>query len=399
MSNTLKFGNGEWYGKKDTILAYNDENSNFKPLAFNFERNTSATRVNKDGLIETVGSGEPRIDYKDDSKGALLLEPTRSNLITYSEAFDNSYWTKSGSSVTSGFTSPKGDLSAFKLVENTSNSLHYIYSSGISVSAVKNNFSAFVKSAGKTKLAIRESSGTGRYASFDLTNKSVIEQNGTDAKIEELINGWFRISFNDVTTTSTIMGLFLLDDSYTSGSPATSYQGDGTSGVYIFGTQLEIGYATSYIPTSGGAVTRNSDSCLQGGFQDKNIFGSSQGTAVFDIKWDELNYIFDFNVGGVEVIRIYNDNNTQWRIRDTTTSSWYYTGFNITQGQRTKIGFKWSGTEIVAFQNGVKSLNNGLIGSNTSVESITTNKLNNTSNMQFYNTALTDQELINLTTI
>ena len=79
--NTLKFGNGEWYGKKDTILAYNDENSNFKPLAFSFRQRSYATRVNKDGLIETVGSGEPRIDYKDDSKGALLLEPSRSNLI------------------------------------------------------------------------------------------------------------------------------------------------------------------------------------------------------------------------------------------------------------------------------------------------------------------------------
>ena len=38
MSNTLKFGNGEWYGKKDTILAYNDENSNFKPLPFSFRQ-------------------------------------------------------------------------------------------------------------------------------------------------------------------------------------------------------------------------------------------------------------------------------------------------------------------------------------------------------------------------
>ena len=51
MANTLKFGNGEWYGKKDTILAYNDENSNYKPLPFDFSRASSATRVNKDGLI------------------------------------------------------------------------------------------------------------------------------------------------------------------------------------------------------------------------------------------------------------------------------------------------------------------------------------------------------------
>ena len=73
MSNTLKFGNGEWYGKKDTILAYNDENNNYKPLPFTFDRASSATRVNKDGLIETVGADQPRVDFLNDSKGALFL--------------------------------------------------------------------------------------------------------------------------------------------------------------------------------------------------------------------------------------------------------------------------------------------------------------------------------------
>jgi hypothetical protein len=64
MANTLKFGNGEWYGKKDTILAYNDLNSNYKPLPFNFSRASKCYKlVNKDGLIETVGNGQPRIDY------------------------------------------------------------------------------------------------------------------------------------------------------------------------------------------------------------------------------------------------------------------------------------------------------------------------------------------------
>ena len=88
---TLKFGNGEWYGKKDTILAYNDENNNYKPLPFDFSRGSSATVVNKDGLIETVGSGEPRVDYKDNTKGALLLEPSRTNLVNYSSNFQSGW--------------------------------------------------------------------------------------------------------------------------------------------------------------------------------------------------------------------------------------------------------------------------------------------------------------------
>ena len=49
--------------KRTTPLAYNDENDNFKPLPFDFTRASSATRVNKDGLIETVPSGKPRIDF------------------------------------------------------------------------------------------------------------------------------------------------------------------------------------------------------------------------------------------------------------------------------------------------------------------------------------------------
>ena len=51
MAQTLKFGNGTWATKKGSTLAYNDENGNYKPLPFNFTRATSATRVNKQGLI------------------------------------------------------------------------------------------------------------------------------------------------------------------------------------------------------------------------------------------------------------------------------------------------------------------------------------------------------------
>ena len=125
MANTLKFGNGEWYGKEGTILAYNDLNSNYKPLPFNFSRDSSATVVNKDGLIETVASGEPRIDYKDDSKGALLLEPSRSNNVDNSTNFFLNSW--SGTRVLEGSTivSPNGQDEAHKLIATSVDNTHY----------------------------------------------------------------------------------------------------------------------------------------------------------------------------------------------------------------------------------------------------------------------------------
>ena len=89
MSKTFQSGNGEWAVGKETALAYNDENSNFKPLPFTFDRGSIGTVVNKQGLIETVGIDEPRIDFLNNTKGHLLLEPSRQNLITYSEDFSN----------------------------------------------------------------------------------------------------------------------------------------------------------------------------------------------------------------------------------------------------------------------------------------------------------------------
>ena len=89
MANTLKLGEGTWGTKEGSLLAYNDENRNYKPLPFDFTRAGTATVVNRSGLIETVQSGIPRIDFSDDANGALLLEPQSTNLITYSEDFSN----------------------------------------------------------------------------------------------------------------------------------------------------------------------------------------------------------------------------------------------------------------------------------------------------------------------
>ena len=60
---------------------------------FTVSRNSIATRVNKSGLIETVGVNVPRIDYSDGTP-SLLVEPQSTNLLTYSEDFSNASWSK-----------------------------------------------------------------------------------------------------------------------------------------------------------------------------------------------------------------------------------------------------------------------------------------------------------------
>ena len=247
MANTLNLGDGNWATKEDSLLAYNSENNNYKPLPFDFSRASSATRINKDGLIETVGSGEPRIDFSNDSKGALLLEPQRTNLITYSEDFSQSAFYDLSNDVTietSSIISPKGIIGVQELRENSDNDDHRIKSVNTFTEA-DCSFSIFAKYKGNDR-NIKLSLGTGKYASFDLQNGTYFDvQAATVAEIEEYPNGWYRCVINGNISASKL-NIILLNNT------TETYQGDGASGVYIWGCQVEQGsYATSYIPTQG----------------------------------------------------------------------------------------------------------------------------------------------------
>lgn len=277
MAQTLKFGNKTWATKKGSTLAYNDENGNYKPLPFAFTRSTSATRLNKEGLIQVVTNDRPRIDYTDTSDGVLLLEKAATNLITYSEDFSNAYWTKTNASVVAGFSAPDGSLNAYKLVEGTSNSIHFINRVLTVENAKEYTESIFVKSAERTKFGIRDGFSN-KWITINLSNGSVIDSNGLImSKITKLANDWYRISYTFLTAaTSVTLKAYPLSDSYTGGSPETyTYQGDGTSGVYIYGAQLELGNVSSYIPTQGSVSTRVAETANNSG--NSEVFNDSEG--------------------------------------------------------------------------------------------------------------------------
>ena len=273
MANTLKFGNGEWYGKKDTILAYNDENKNYKPLPFDFSRGGSATVVNKDGLIETVGSGQPRIDYKDNSKGALLLEPSRSNLVNNSN-FQSGWSLLSGGSITQNQSiSPDGTQNAAILSgDGVGSNAAYTF---INVTTQEYTYSMFAKKGSEYILRMKGfSGGANGNVEFNLNNGTIetpSDGNFSNEKIEDYGNGWYRCSVK-VTVTS-------------SGSKTFGFNREAiVSGdlFSVYGVQFEQGsYPTSYIPTQGGVVTRLADSCSNGG--NDQVINSTEGVLYAEI--------------------------------------------------------------------------------------------------------------------
>ena len=412
MSNTLKLGNGKWATGKDTLLSFSDTNNNYKPLPFSFSRASSATVVNKDGLIETVGSGEARIDFKDNTKGALLLEPSRTNIITYSSDFPRTYWTKSGASVVSGFVSPKGDLSAFKLVENSSNSSHSLQSPFVSGASGADTFSIFAKSDGRFNFSIVEDAYTGINVIVNLQD-GTITTTGQQANIISLKNGWYRIDVTRADNSNPSRWLISLLDS----SNNASYQGDGTSGVYIYGAQLEVGsYATSYIPTSGQAngVTRVADVCNNGG--NEQVINSTEGVFYFEgsaLADDGTNRFLSLNDGTTNnyIYFRYVSTSNQYLFRTQVGGVTVNTlsGFLSDTTQNHKFAFKFKSGDYAMWVDGVEI---SIDTSSTIFPSNTLSNLqysfptdegggfqSNTRDLRVYNTALTDAELQALTTI
>ena len=283
MANTIKLGNGNWATKEGSLLAYNDENNNFKPLPFTTTRASSATVVNKQGLIETVGSGIPRIDFSDDANGALLLEPTRSNLIAQSNQFDTT-WISVNVTLNSNQTGVGGSNDAWEAT-STSGVDYLRYNSNNWLGDT--TFSVYAKAGTLNSILM---TGFGNTY-FNLETGVVGTSSADSAKMESMGNGWYRCSVVGNTGPSQVR-LY----------PSDSENANAIGSIYIQNSQVEQGsYATSYIPTQGGVVTRNQDSCSQ--TVPSGVIGQTEGVIYAEI-----------NISSIESVGVYSG----WKIDGTS---------------------------------------------------------------------------------
>ena len=382
MANTLKLGNGKWATGKDTVMSFSDTNNNFKPLPFDFSRASSATVVNQSGLIETVGSGTPRIDFEGNTKGALLLEPQRTNLIKSSGdiSTQSTYWlpNQGGTSIQNANTAPDG-LNTASQINTFGQQYGGITQPSISVTATAHTYSVYLKAENGTPNIRLIFYDGATFHSSDFTISSE----------------WKRYSFQ-FTPISGSHNIYIT-------CPFT------TTSFYSWGAQLEEGsYATSYIPTSGSAVTRVQDACNQ--TVPDGVIGQTEGTMFIDFK-KEHNALETWSINdGSSSNRVYmgfNNSNfiSQVRSSNGAAQASFTTGLNNNTRYKCALAYKLN--DFVLYINGVQigTDNSGVVPLNMSKLSAYASTSSDapffspTNDVKLYNTRLSNAELQALTTI
>ena len=389
MSQTLKFGNKTWATKVGSTLAYNDLSGNYKPLPFAFTRSTSATRVNKEGLIEVVTNDRPRIDYTDTSDGVLLLEKAATNLITYSEDFSNAAWTKLGTGtgsvaiVTSGYAiSPDGTQNASRLQCDLNGGLT---SSG-NQSLIYDSYT----SSGSQSLSVYLKSNTGSNQTIYFANTQ------TSGDTITVTSEWQRFEFNHSTATY----VFAVGLRGRSGGAI-----DDTADVLIYGAQAETNsVASSYIPTQGSATTRVAETASGSG--NSEVFNDSEGVLFANISQNNnsFNTISVSDGGTTDRVTLVYQNNTIKSILVHNNNVVVLEKSGYLQNLFHKVAIKYTSSNVSLIVNGFElftASRGAFADSLNTLQFAQGNGGNNfygkTKEVGYYDTILTDLEVETLT--
>lgn len=227
-----------------------------------FTRASTGTFWDVDGLLKTAAANVPRQGYDPVTRlpRGQLDEPSRTNLFTYSDQFDNAAWLKGALTVTANAAvGPYGSATMDKLVESTSNATHNITRSVTSVSGAAHTLSFVVKAAERSNLTLRLDDGATLWAQcvFNLVagTYSGLIGSGASADIQNCGAGLYRIELTGISTSTTARAV-----AYLHNGVSEVYAGDGASGLYIECGQLEVGgQSSSIIQTGASAVTRAAD--------------------------------------------------------------------------------------------------------------------------------------------
>jgi hypothetical protein len=347
----------------------------------------------------------PRITYQN-GRGALLQEPQRTNLATYSEDLTNGVWIKDNTSITANDTiSPDGTQNADRVTRSSTTST-FFYNTNTFSNLNRANSMFFKKGTIDQVTLLGNSYSSGTYATFNLSNGTIISSTGCTPFIEQYKDGWYRCGF--VQTNG--VNYFLI-------ATLNGYNNDTvTSGEYLYawGGQCELGeFPTTYIPTTSATVTRPLDQFFNNDSPALNTtnwtfymsgvnIGKNQNSSGNNI--DTVNWSFDSGGGPYGPNSLHNYSNVVYYY-DTVNGAASLGDIGSTT---TKFAVTKNGTTFKLFRNGVLATTNTLSLASNVWDSFRMYGLtdaqgqafsNNPSTLAILPSALSDSDAQTLTTV
>jgi hypothetical protein len=252
----------------------------------------------------TIAANIPRIDWLGQSCPALLVEPSGQNVARWVNQMtaQDTPAASGGMTITTGstdFLAPDGTSGSITkyvggAASGTSQNAYYSGGQIVATASGAHTFSLFVKRGATNPLdfcAISFSLFTGASGTaisyFNLASGTAIT---AGASIQDYGNGWYRLISAPYTIASgDLSGQVVFNMAATSGSLSFAASGALNLTAYTWGAQFETGsVATTYIPTTTGAVSRAADVISASGALVSGLIGQTEGTiyAEFEIRSD-----------------------------------------------------------------------------------------------------------------
>ena len=389
---------------------------------FDFTRSGSATRINAQGLIETVSDGVSRLNYPlidgvVNGCPSHLLEPSTTNLVTYNNDLTNANWTTGNiSKVANDTISPNGTLDASKVIATVNNNSHY-FQQQFNIGENNVTISAYVKNIDANYIQVTNAGNALAFTNFDIQNGTVGTSGSamSNQKIEKLPNDWYRIS---VTVDNTGVAITYMRFYMVSSSSAVFNEfwlPTSAVSLNVWGVQCELGeFETSVIPTTTASVTRSAETANGSG--DAATFNSSEGVLMAEISAlanDGTFKVISINDGGStnNVVRFYKTTTENQIAIRVTVSGVHQLNVVHTLSDSTannKMALKYKENDFAFWVNGVEvsTDSSGITFPTGTLTDLSLDDGNgnsplygNVKDVRVYNTALTDAELTTLTTI
>jgi hypothetical protein len=367
----------------------------------------------------------PRLDYSNGTCPSLLLEPQRTNLLTYSSSFDNSDWVKSNATISANtIASPSAIQDADSIIENTATGIHIFYQGPIAASSGIYTTSMFFKKNTRQYafLQIAVNGAADRFtAVIDLNNGNVTDTTtvgsptSTSYTTEDFGNGWYRLTVSAQHNSGNVFLVSGLSDSATptynvTGEP--NYTGNGTGSVYAWGAQIEAGnYSTSFIPTTSASVTRNADVISKTGIS--SLIGQTEGSVFLDLyatgQNSDSNPGFSLlaSVGNTNRVEIYTNNGVLGFIIYSPSATVVLSTYTIVPNERIRVALAYQSGATSLFVNGAQVASSAVTFSLSGLNDFILNKSligdlqaeNSYNAAALWKTRLTNDELASLTTL